>query len=125
MPCSSCSDGCGLIIQMQSYEKCEMVGVGQGEHCQCFDFEVVVGYIYPCTKYWDDAKIAWCLLRTSCCVVQCGSGNAAGCANCLAAFSKDCCPDGCEVCDFVIGCGQDPYAVGEEITRRVFVTFGC
>jgi hypothetical protein len=130
-PCSSCEYSIGepmcdgTTTELESYEKCLNVGVGQGEHCECTNTWQPVGFIYNCTINWDVDKMAWCLLQGAWCVAECYLfRDPAGCANCLMEFSIDCCPGGCEICDFVEKCEKNPYSYVEE-EELVFSSFGC
>jgi hypothetical protein len=133
--CPSCGNGppgggpCGgTTTEIGSYEYCVMAEASQGGHCQCNMEMQVVGYTYPCMINWDISRILWCAGRGSWCAAVCIStwptGSPEPCARCLAGAGTDCCPNGCEVCDFVTACEKNPYD-GEEQTSVVFTGFGC
>lgn len=130
-PCSDCEyipgqHMCdGTTTELESYEKCLNVGVGQGgEHCDCHQSMQVVGYTYQCMIHYDVGKMAWCLLQGTWCAAECYFlRDPVGCANCLAGV--DCCGGPCEQCDFVLECKKDPFSYGVEVKRLVFLSFGC
>ncbi|MGB8225449.1 MAG: hypothetical protein WCE45_01085 [Sedimentisphaerales bacterium] len=114
---------------MESYDVCKIAEPGEGEHCDCDNTTVlkIVGYIYPCRTLWNEAKIALCILQELRCEVTCYTQGPAACFNCIAGFGTGCCADGCEICDFIVGCvkdGSDPYQV-TPVYKTVFSGFGC
>ncbi len=131
VPCPSCgSEGVdcgGTTTELESYEKCLNVGVGQGEHCECTDTWQPVGHEYPCMINWDIDAMQSCAEELLLCIPSCIGVlfEPASCADCLCNASVECCGGGeCEVCDFIEDCIKDPLTIVPQ-KRVVFSSFGC
>jgi len=126
-PCSDCQYNFGeplcdgTTTELESYERCLNVGIGQGEHCECTNTWQSVGYTYNCQIHYDVGKMGWCLLQGAWCAAECYLFmDPVGCANCLAGIEE------CDLlgCDFVERCEKNPYSY-VTTEKAVFSSFGC